>query len=171
MDLLEVVAEKRRVFRERREAIDKVSMKAQQDSLAAEKEFKEMKEKTLPKALADFSLGIISKGELAEVRKRFHDLERILTDSPLLLSGLMTERARLDAEGGQFALIEQHIIRPYQALKAEILESGLSSDRIDRLRGFGKELSRELGPEALQDPEEFLKQQGETEPLKKPQPD
>ncbi len=159
LDLESMVQERRRVFRERRPAIDKVSMKAQQDSLAAEKEVRVMKEKTLPKALADFSLGIISKGELAKVKKRFHDLERILTDSPLLLSGLMTERARLDVEGGQFALIEQYVVRPYQALKAEILESGLSPDRIDRLRGLAKELNREFGDQALEDAELFLSSQ------------
>jgi hypothetical protein len=113
-------------------------------------------------------LANISKAELAKVRKRFHDPERVLTDSPLLQTGLMTEKMRLDAEGGQLALIEQHVIRP-QALKAEILESGLFPDRVDRLRGYAKELNTEF-PGVVEDTEEFLKQQGAPKPQKGAQP-
>jgi len=158
IDLERLVSEKKAVFLEKRKAIDRVLLKTQQDSLAAEKEFNEMKEKVLPKALADFSLGKIKSSELGKVRKRFHDLERLLTYSPLLLAGLATEKGRLDAEGVQFRFCEDAVKR-YLQLKAEFNPS----QKVDLLL-LARELWKEFGPEALEDAEDFLKEQGESKP-------
>jgi hypothetical protein len=157
IDLEGLIREKRRGFLERRKVIDDASQKAKQDFEGAKKE---VGGSTLSKALADAALGKISKAELARVKKQFRDAKQVVEDYPLLLTGLTTEKGEIDGEGAQFALTEQYVVAPYQALKTEILESGLSQDRTDRLRVFAKELSREFGEDCLVDAEDFLKQQG-----------
>jgi len=59
------------------------------------------------------------------------------------------------SSGRQFFYVEQYF-RKYQAVKAEIEESGPSSNRVDRLQGLAKELSRELGLDCLEDAKAFL---------------
>ncbi len=155
MDIEESIKAKRRNFIDRLEQGKKSLQQAEKDLEAAKEEMKQIKEKTLPKALADLSLGTISGEELVKVKKRVSEHEELIRDFPFLLTGLQTEKARIEAEGKQFSWTEQ-TFKKYQALKEEIKESGISPTRVERLHGLAVEISREPDLNCLQDVKDFL---------------
>ncbi len=155
VDLLEALARKREVFKKDSLALDDCFRRVRRDSAAAEEGLKEIKGKVLSKVLADFSLGRITKGEVAKVKKRLRDLGEVVADHPVLLNGLMAERSRLDAEARQVTFLEQDIRKFLSLLKGGDFRKGMETD----LLILARDLSKTFGDQVLEDAEEFLKQQ------------
>jgi len=114
--------------------------KAKVNLEAAAKELNELKEKTLPKALADFALGKITRSELQKIKKKIVGFEEVIADHPSLIRGLEAENIRIGV-GMRNREWSETNLRKYQALKTELREKGFCSDLGNSLLGLSHELN------------------------------
>lgn len=155
MDIDGTIKARRRTFVDRGEEVNAALQQAEERFKEAKLEEEELTAKKLPEVLANYALGKISSGEITKTRQRLRLLRQVIEEYPHLKGGLECEKARVGAEGYQFTFVEQHF-KKYQAVKVEIEEKGFSSDRIDRLHTWAKQLSQDLDSDCLEDAKIFI---------------
>lgn len=155
MDIEGTIKARRRTFVDRGEEVSAALQQAEERFKEAKLEEEELTTKKLPEVLANHALGKIPSVEVTKIRQRLRLLGQVIEEHPHLKRGLESEKARVGAEGYQFTFVEQHF-KKYQAVKAEIEEKGLSSDRIDRLHLWAKQLSEDLDSDCLEDAKMFI---------------
>jgi len=163
MDLLEVAAKKNEACSVEGLQIEKISNQLKSSAELADQRAREIREEVLPGLLARIELGRAERGEKGEVAKLWKELDDLKKDQERILmtvKGLRDEANNIEKERKKLSLTREYVIKPYEALKAEILKNGLTEDRANSLRGFAKELSKDFS-NALQNAEDFLRQQGE----------
>jgi len=133
-----------------REEISRVNDALRQILAEHEQSKKELAdlEAQLPRLLALFYLGKISKAELAKVRKRRGELREYLEEFPFLESGLNDQLKAINGKLTQVSATERQLKR-YEALKVE-LEKGRNAYYDNEFLG----LAHELG--CLDDARSFL---------------
>jgi len=102
----------------------------------------------LPKLLAQFHLGKITKSEIIKAKKKRRDLREFFEDSAYILVGLEDYLRILNTRGTQLSLLDKQI-RRYETLKTE-LSNRHRTDLENELLGLAHELS------SIDDAKDFL---------------